>query len=175
MNTQEMADALEIGAQELESLLDSLGRPGRLEGEGLRTAYFALLSSDGLADATVQDGDPGSWTEYFRATPGQTTALGLKSPFVAFWVDEQGFCYSEEAAEILEPEPEPEPEPEDYIISSDGFRLSLSIVGGDFLGHFDSEDEAEALIRARMETEQYWPSVWFVSDHGNISPYLMGD
>ena len=100
MKQQEMAAALEISAQEFENLLDSLGRPGRMEGESLRTAYFDLLSSDGMADETIQDPETSAWTEYFRATDGQVAALGLTLPIVAFWTDEQGFCYSKEVEEI---------------------------------------------------------------------------
>lgn len=29
------------------------------------------------------------------------------------------------------------------------------------------EDDHVAAVRAHMEKEQFWPSVWFISDHGN--------
>lgn len=65
---------------------------------------------------------------------------------------------------------ENEPQPEDYIITpcgSLGSRLSVSVVEGKHLGTFDEQDEAEQFIRQQMERDQFWPGVWFVSDHGN--------
>ncbi len=31
----------------------------------------------------------------------------------------------------------------------------------------DENDDYSLYVRAHMETEQYWPNVWFISDHGN--------
>ncbi len=31
--------------------------------------------------------------------------------------------------------------------------------------------ETEEEVKAWMEEERYWPNVWFVSDHGNVSRY----
>jgi hypothetical protein len=62
-----------------------------------------------------------------------------------------------------------EPEEGDYILSSNGYKTSLSIQGEKFLCYADSMSEAELVhfIRERMVKEQYWPNVWFISDHGN--------
>ena len=55
-----------------------------------------------------------------------------------------------------------------------GSKYGVSI-GGKFLGEFVEMDDAEKAIREQMEQDQFWPSVWFVSDHGNVSPHSLTD
>lgn len=68
---------------------------------------------------------------------------------------------------------EDKPAPDDYVISSNGFRLSVGIVEGSHVGEFAEYDEAEDAIREhRARTSpDFWPNVWSVSDHGNVSLY----
>lgn len=69
-----------------------------------------------------------------------------------------------------EPEEEDQPQPEDITMTPSGplgSRISVGEVEGKFLGEFDTEEEAEAFIKQYMEQNQFWPSVWYVSDHGN--------
>lgn len=47
-----------------------------------------------------------------------------------------------------------------------GGRTALS-VSGEFIGEFEDTGAALAAVRERMEREQYWPDVAWVSDHGN--------
>lgn len=64
-----------------------------------------------------------------------------------------------------------EPDDEDYILSDTGTlgtKTSVSI-GSDYLGTFDSEDEALRYISERMTHTGFYPSVWYVNDHGNIT------
>jgi hypothetical protein len=71
---------------------------------------------------------------------------------------------AEEAAE--------EPEPEDYTLSPSGplgARTSVGRVEGRFLGEYSSDAEAAWAVIEQMEAEQFWPSVWTISDHGNVS------
>lgn len=60
---------------------------------------------------------------------------------------------------------------EDYTLNPCGHLGTLTAVGqaGKCLGVFDSDDDALDYIRARMEREQFFPNVWHVSDHGNLS------
>jgi hypothetical protein len=65
-----------------------------------------------------------------------------------------------------------QPEPEDYTITPTGPLGGLYGVGqieGNFLGEFQEWDDAIAAIKADMESNQYWPNIWDVSDHGNWS------
>lgn len=67
------------------------------------------------------------------------------------------------------------PEEGDYILGPSGplgSRASVSVAGcaGKHLAEFRTQEEAETFIKERMEREQFWPSVWFCSDHGNLSP-----
>ncbi|MFP4047898.1 MAG: hypothetical protein ACLFT4_09115 [Bacteroidales bacterium] len=60
---------------------------------------------------------------------------------------------------------------DDIVISSNGFKLSVAEHNGKFIGEFIEDDEAEYAIIQFMNKNDYWPDVWFVSDHGNVSPY----
>ena len=102
----ERAQLLGISPETLSDLIANTERPGRLEGESLRTAYFDLRASEGTADET-QEID-GYTTDFFRASPGEIAALDLDAPIVAVWIDGNGFVFSEEIDEIPEPEPEGE-------------------------------------------------------------------
>lgn len=66
------------------------------------------------------------------------------------------------------------PQPEDIIVSDSG-RLgsgySVSIVEGKHIGNFDTAEEVNEAIGRYTSTHQFWPSVWYVNDHGNVSPW----
>ncbi len=65
-----------------------------------------------------------------------------------------------------------EPAEEDYIVTPGGplgGKLAVIVVGGKFIGLFGEDDDAYNAIRADMEASQFWPNVWFISDHGNAS------
>ncbi len=64
------------------------------------------------------------------------------------------------------------PAPEDYMISDSGElggMYSVSEVEGKFLGEFAEWDDMAKAIRDDMEKNQFWPNVWYVNDHGNVS------
>jgi hypothetical protein len=65
------------------------------------------------------------------------------------------------------------PSPEDYVISDCGHlggQYCVSQVEGDSLGQFPEWEDAAAAIREDMEKNKFFPSVWYMSDHGNVSP-----
>ena len=68
---------------------------------------------------------------------------------------------------------------EDYTLSPCGplgGRIGLGVSGGEFIGEYADVDEALDVVRDRMDREQFWPSIWWVSDHGNFWPIdLNGD
>jgi hypothetical protein len=47
-----------------------------------------------------------------------------------------------------------------------GAQYAVALAGR-FLGHADDLDQAIAMLRDVMDAEQFWPDMWFVSDHGN--------
>jgi hypothetical protein len=99
---------------------------------------------------------------------------------VAIEEDDNGFIHSQELSEaefngLAEPEerdPDPdEPEDDDWVTSdhvtfTQAGRVILSLEGRDC-----NDSEMWAHIRAAMSAANYWPNVWFISDHGNA--YLM--
>ena len=69
-------------------------------------------------------------------------------------------------------ESEIEPEEDDIFIQSDGFKLTVA-QGGHVLGTAGEDEQAEKLAKDWMKKNKFWPSVWFVDDHGGIQPYTM--
>jgi hypothetical protein len=72
-------------------------------------------------------------------------------------------------------EEDPEPDEDDIFMKPSGaLGGSTSVTaGGEFLGEFSSDEEAEAAIKEWMEKNNYYPNVWQVSDHGNVSPVIL--
>lgn len=65
------------------------------------------------------------------------------------------------------------PESQDYILSPCGplgGHTAISEVNGRFYLECDSTERALAAIADRMEKEQWWSTVWWQSDHGNLWP-----
>lgn len=54
------------------------------------------------------------------------------------------------------------------VIGCDGYRVTASWCGT-FLGQFEGEDEARETLLAKMEAHQYWPDIYLVNDHGNVT------
>jgi hypothetical protein len=75
-----------------------------------------------------------------------------------------------------EEEMEDEPEEDDIFIQPHGQLGSQYSVGTQHkhIGVFNEMEDVEKAIKEWMEKNQFWPNVWFVSDHGNISPHTIG-
>lgn len=77
--------------------------------------------------------------------------------------------------DINEGEPENEPMEGDAFLAPSGplgSRTSLS-VDGKHIGEFNSDKEAEEALVKWINKNKHSPSVWYVSDHGNVSPYTL--
>lgn len=61
-----------------------------------------------------------------------------------------------------------EPEEDDCIVSSNGFKLSVSC-GGKHIGEFTEDEQAWQAVRDWKKQNNWFPNTWFVSDHGNAS------
>jgi hypothetical protein len=59
---------------------------------------------------------------------------------------------------------------EDYKVSSCGNLGGKTqvAINGNVIAEFVEESEAYELIKERMEKEQFWPNIFWISDHGNI-------
>jgi hypothetical protein len=60
-----------------------------------------------------------------------------------------------------------EPTEDDYVISDARGGEQVSQYGK-LLGTFPDRDSAESFIREHAGESQFWPSVWWLSDHGNF-------
>lgn len=72
---------------------------------------------------------------------------------------------------------EDEPQEDDIIIQPGRGQLGAGysvFQGGKHIGDFTESYEMEDAIKEWMEKHNFYPNVWEVSDHGNISLYKMG-
>lgn len=61
-------------------------------------------------------------------------------------------------------------EMETGIVIQDNTRGGYDVGSeGKFIGHYDDMDEALAVIDQWMKKNQYFPNIFFVNDHGNVS------
>lgn len=61
------------------------------------------------------------------------------------------------------------PDEEDCFISSNGFKLSVSC-GGKHQGDFVEDDDALKCVNDWQKKNDWYPTIWWVSDHGNTWP-----
>jgi hypothetical protein len=62
------------------------------------------------------------------------------------------------------------PQEEDITVSDCGPLGSLyavAVVGGKFIGEYRTWEETVKAIKDHMEEDQFFPTVWRISDHGN--------
>lgn len=52
-------------------------------------------------------------------------------------------------------------------IQCDGFRTTVWFSGKQL--DYGEDDDAFALLRAEAERRQYWPNIYQINDHGNVS------
>ena len=63
------------------------------------------------------------------------------------------------------------PEQGDYMLTPSGPLLgltSLSTHEGQYIGEYPTTDVALEIVASRMESAQFWPNIWWISDHGNL-------
>jgi len=58
---------------------------------------------------------------------------------------------------------------DDYVITDRPMHGYTLTCGNKTLGEGLSYDDAISMIEDRMERDQFWPNVWEINDHGNIS------
>lgn len=88
---------------------------------------------------------------------------------------EQMQDYRQENYESLEPEEEDQPDfDEDCFIASNGYEESVSCEGR-FIAEFKELHDAIQCVKQWQKDNQYFPNVWWVSDHGNIFPVILED
>lgn len=72
--------------------------------------------------------------------------------------------------EIIEEQMDEVDEVNDAFISSNGFKYDVT-ASGEYLGEFVELEEAEKTLTRWMERNSYYPTVWFIDDHGGIELY----
>jgi transposase-like protein len=119
-----------------------------------------------------------------QGKPSYTSMLeeeDMISELINKYMDEQ---YTVKSSEIKKDKPtildiseneteENEPQEDDMYLTPSGplgSKTSVS-VEGKFLGEYNSEEEAVKAIKEWIDKNNFYPNIWYVSDHGNISPY----
>ncbi|GHT57885.1 hypothetical protein FACS1894109_10960 [Spirochaetia bacterium] len=104
--------------------------------------------------------------------------------FLEHLVDEGYLEADEDEEEDDDEDPEDEyPDDGDYIMSDCDYLGSKTFVcvkdgrwnDGKRFRYFGTEEEAVKAIKEDMAAQQYWPNVWYESDHGNMSHYNVGE
>ncbi len=140
------------------------------------STYPANRSDDDDADEACECSDPGCSCGGTCSEPAAETLrrVDMDGAPVRFCAD----CAADALASGVfadseDEEPEEEPAPGDYVVSSNGFRLSVGIVEGPHVGDFAEHEDAEDAIREHRArtSREFFPEVWSVSDHGNVSRY----
>lgn len=84
-------------------------------------------------------------------------------------LEDDGSCADCDAEEEEEEEEEDTPDDDDYVMSDSGYLGSKTTVSvGRTSKEFDSTSKAWDWIEWQMSNEQYYPNVWYVTDHGNV-------
>jgi len=79
----------------------------------------------------------------------------------------------DDAYGYLDEEPEfqeDQPAPGDYTLTPVGplgSLIGVAQIEGKYLGDFKTEEDAFAFICDHSDRENFWPNIWWVSDHGN--------
>lgn len=128
---------------------------------------------------TITKRDPKKTTFWRKTKPGEKPVMEAddededdEDRYSVFDQDEWDRRFQDDDEDSEEYPEDNEPQEEDIVISDCGglgAKTCVSIVGGKFLGEFEDGDEAYDYIRKWMEKNQFWPTVWYVSDHGNAS------
>ena len=79
---------------------------------------------------------------------------------------------SDEELDNMEGEEDIEPDTENDVFYQDYGHLGSN---GGFFYNGKEVAKTDEELKAWMKKEGYYPSVWYVSDHGNISPYSLDE
>jgi hypothetical protein len=154
-----------------------------LQGGCASGAYMpAVTYHQALATMSEHGDDVLQWLEDYRVAEVLDAEkllsyswAGMACYLLSAAVEDWARHVEDEVTQALDEREEEEgddaPEPEDYVLSDAGplgSLTSVSVVEGPHVGTYASEDEALQAIRARMDTERFWPNVWRQGDHGGL-------
>lgn len=155
---------------------------GGIEEAEMRIAPGRVAGEQVTNDRDIRQGDRVSWLgndAYGKQTPFVGTVVNVEGDSLFVETDFGGNARVEKrVVKVLEyyeedeaGEEETQPDPDnDAFITSNGFKLDVSI-SGKHIGTFRDEEEAEQAIKQWCEKYKYWPTVWFVDDHGGVDQY----
>jgi len=164
MTPEQVREQYEVNAN------DFIVSPGKFEAEHFSAPYFYDSILDGCAESLDWMEDGCGVSADLIAIGADERALWNLEPedgFVVVVEHDNGFVtlhfYDSEAKARAEWEREPEPQ-EDDVTTPDHRNFYQ---WGKLVLSIGEDENMAAALNAWMERERYWPSVWFVSDHGN--------
>lgn len=169
-----------------------VSEPGQFEGESIATIYFYELMLDGGADELVPVG-PDAYVDVFAidADDRARWELADTTTHVMLEISEQGFVSLTELTDrdyqrLVDDSTEAAGPQEDDLTTEDhrtfykfGHCVLESVTDdtgdwwryratsrGPWMPLCQGVDDQQA-VQIYMDKTQYWPNVWFISDHGN--------
>jgi hypothetical protein len=140
------------------------GKSLDIEGDKLSSGFIKDLATR-TADGKIKVGQASGLVSqtWVNAIRKMAKAAGV---LVESFEDEHGIEEFEGEEEETQPDEHEDIFWQDYgTLGSDG--------GFFYAGKEIAKNDAE--LKVWMEKNKYWPNVWFVSDHGNISPYSLSE
>lgn len=144
--------------------------PGKFEREPWWAVVIYGWAMDGVGEHIGEDEDDNA--EWFELDPEEAAHFGIPGASGVIMEESSDGFVSVFASYECKPEPtsaseDNEPTEGDYLTADARGGISVSEHGGKYLGTFPNHETAYGFIRRRMMEEQFFPAVWFVSDHGN--------
>jgi hypothetical protein len=123
----------------------------------LNRAYGAILNQDSQGFKSVE--------LYDNETQLNTAWYDIEQAYSEFYGDEDGEAEDEESDEPTEPE-------EDDITTTDHVRFYQN---GKLVLTVEEDADYVTALQLYMESENFWPNCWFISDHGNAHLLEIGE
>jgi hypothetical protein len=122
------------------------------------TENFKVPVKSGIGVDPQGGQDPGDST-----FPGHSHGVPVGSDFEVGDFEEDDFGDSVEDDEYMDPV---EPEDGDIVIDE---RRGIGEVGGRWFVHFKDWDQAERVIKEKMDRDRYYPNVWLAEERGGYT------
>lgn len=135
-----LEDADSMGYSNIEEMVSNFGRSDMLDSPDGRKNLLAWYALETVCRRLVDEG-----------------AHILECEECCSILEDDGSCFDCDHADA-----EDEPEDDDYIIQDDGVYQS-----GKLITDATEWEDCRDAIKAHMDSEQFYPNVWILSDHGN--------
>lgn len=103
--------------------------------------------------------NPYTKDDWLNAVANEETTLGLDD-----WLEQQADAAEEQAYQDMLAELE---SGDCAVIQCDGFRTTVTFCRKEL--PVGEDEDAFAALAAEMERRKYWPNIYHINDHGNVT------